>query len=80
MEQSSYNMELSIGTDMEFSTINRLLAEVNINRESTIVPKRSPLKMLKISAESLNAGGTFSPAQSQRFDTINERAQGMDKL
>lgn len=77
MEQSSYVMEHSIGTDMEFSMINRRLAEVNINRESTAAPKRSPFKMLKITGASLNEGGIFSPAQAPRNDTINGRSQGM---
>lgn len=53
-EQSSYMLEHSIGTDMEFSTINRLLADFNINRESTISQKRSPLKSLKITSDTLN--------------------------
>lgn len=55
-EQSSYAMEHSIGTDMEFSTINRLLADFNINRDSSVTQRRSPLKSLKISGDSLNAG------------------------
>lgn len=65
-EQSSYVMEHSIGTDMEFSTINRLLADFNINRDSTITQRRSPLKSLKITGSSLS--------QPQRSEHDIERA------
>lgn len=78
MEQSSYVMEHSIGTDMEFATINRLLAEFNLNRESTASQKRSPLKMLKITGDLVNDGASFS--QQQRTEANNSpfaRAQSM---
>lgn len=82
MEQSSYVMDYSIGTDMEFATINRLLAEFNINRDSSIAPKRSPLKTLKITGESLNDGGSvlLAQTQAQRTEPNNgpfARGQGM---
>lgn len=51
VDQSSYVMEHSIGTDMEFSTINRLLADFNINRDSSVTQRRSPFKSLKITGE-----------------------------
>lgn len=70
MEQSSYVMEHSIGTDMEFSTINRLLADFNINRDSSVASRRSPLKMLKISGDSLQDGESY---QLQRTEEIFER-------
>lgn len=71
MEQSSYVMEHSIGTDMEFATINRLLADFNINRDSSLVcSKRSPLKMLKITGDSLREGESY---QLQRTEDISER-------
>lgn len=49
-------MEHSIGTAMEFSTINRLLADFNINRESSVTQRRSPLKSLKITSDTLYDG------------------------
>lgn len=67
-EQSSYIMEHSIGTDMEFSTINRLLADFNINRESTITQRRSPLKSLKITNDTLYDGNSLSHPQSSEND------------
>lgn len=81
MDQSSYVMDHSIGTDMEFATINRLLADFNINHDSTFAPKRSPLKMLKITGDSLNDFGSISlnvrseEAQTT-FNTANTRIQG----
>lgn len=72
-EQSSYVMEHSIGTDMEFSTINRLLADFNINRDSSVTQRRSPLKSLKITGDSLNAGNSAAthdvttPRETQRM-------------
>lgn len=66
-EQSSYVMEHSIGTDMEFSTINRLLADFNINRDSSITQRRSPLKSLKITGDSLNASNSVT-TYPQRAD------------
>lgn len=65
-EQSSYVMEHSIGTDMEFSTINRLLADFNINRDSSVTQRRSPLKSLKITGDSLNAGQTAAAYDAER--------------
>ncbi|XP_031630583.1 uncharacterized protein LOC116345405 [Contarinia nasturtii] len=56
MDQS-YMMEYSVGSEMEFSTINRLMADFNINRDSSVCQKRSPLKMLKITGDSLNENG-----------------------
>lgn len=84
-EQSSYVMEHSIGTDMEFSTINRLLADFNINRDSMITQRRSPLKSLKITGESLNGGNSFSHPQRVEHDVertssavaIARESQGM---
>lgn len=70
MEQSSYMMEHSIGTDMEFSTINRLLADFNINRDSSVSSRRSPLKMLKISGDSLRDGESYV---LQRTEEVFER-------
>ncbi|XP_055311104.1 uncharacterized protein LOC129573932 [Sitodiplosis mosellana] len=72
MDQSSYVMEYSIGTDMEFATINRLLADFNINRDSSVSQKRSPLKMLKITGDSLNEAGPSY--QSQRTEEVYERS------
>lgn len=65
-EQSSYVMEHSIGTDMEFSTINRLLADFNINRDSSVTQRRSPLKSLKITGDSLNAGNPVAAHDVER--------------
>lgn len=79
MEQSSYMMEYSIGTDMEFATINRLLADFNINRDSSVNQKRSPLKMLKITGDSLNDASVSYQLQpsEETFERSNARAQGM---
>lgn len=71
-DQSSYVMEHSIGTDMEFSTINRLLADFNINRDSSITQRRSPFKSLKITGDSLLDGNSFSSSQHSEHDA--ERA------
>lgn len=71
-EQSSYLMEHSIGTAMEFSTINRLLADFNINRESSVTQRRSPLKSLKITSDTLYDGNLLS--HSQRSENDVERA------
>lgn len=81
MEQSSYVMEQSIGTDMEFSTINRLLADFNINRDSSMSQKRSPLKMLKITGDLLHdVGPSYQLEGSEGVNdypnTSNARAQG----
>lgn len=57
-------MEHSAGTDMEFSTINRLLADFNLNRDSTTSQKRSPFKMLKITGDLVN--DSISIIQSPR--------------
>lgn len=65
-EQSSYVMEHSIGTDMEFSTINRLLADFNINRDSSVTQRRSPLKSLKITGDSLNTGHSVATHDVER--------------
>lgn len=73
-DQSSYVMEHSIGTDMEFSTINRLLAEFNINRDSMVTQRRSPFKSLKITGDSLNECKSFS--QSQPSENYVDRASG----
>lgn len=82
MDQSSYVMENSLGSDIEFATINRLMADFNINRDTTFAPKRSPLKMLKITGDSLNDFGSSS--QNVRledaettFNTAHTRVQGM---
>lgn len=48
---TSYVCENSISTDMEYATINRLMADFNINRDSTIGQKRTPLKALRITGE-----------------------------
>lgn len=82
MDQSSYVMEHSIGTDMEFSAINRLLADFNINRDSSLVSaKRSPLKILKITGDSLREGESYqlqrSEDISERINVSHARVQGM---
>lgn len=69
-------MEYSIGTDIEFATINRLMADFNINRDSTFAPKRSPLKMLKITGDSLNDFGSHSQDAETTFNTAHSRVQG----
>lgn len=71
-------MEYSIGTDMEFATINRLLADFNINRDSSENQKRSPLKMLKIIGDSLNDASVSYQLQrsEETFERSNTRAQG----
>lgn len=83
MEQSSYMMEYSIGTDMEFATINRLLADFNINRDSSVTQRRSPLKMLKITGDSLSdvCSSSHSVQRTEevfeRSNTSYARAQGI---
>lgn len=63
-------MDYSIGTDMEFATINRLLADFNINRDSSVTQRRSPLKMLKITGDSFNDAGS----SNQRTEGVFERS------
>lgn len=81
LDQSSYVMDNSDGTDMEFSTINRLMADFNINRDSSVSQKRSPLKMLKITGDSSNEPGTSYQIQrhensSETSNTFYARIQG----
>lgn len=62
---TSYIGENSFGTDVEYATINRLMADFNINRDSTIGQKRSPLKALRYTGEvATDLGGTFMPMPS----------------
>lgn len=79
MEQSSYVMENSITTDMEYATINHLFADFNINRDSAFAAKRSPLKMMKI-GESTNDDEAYKLHRpenpNERFNTNQLTAQG----
>lgn len=45
---NSYTGENSFTADPEYSMINRLMADFNLNRDSVIGQKRTPLKSLKI--------------------------------
>lgn len=58
---ASYIGENSIGTDIEFAAINRLMADFNLNRDSTIGQKRSPLKALRITGEISTDDDAFMP-------------------
>lgn len=81
--QTSYVLENSIGTDMDFSTINRLLADFNLNRDSSMPQKRSPLKILKITDDFLSEAGPSNQhlrndgASERAFNANHSRVQGM---
>lgn len=75
---ASYIGENSISNDIEFAAINRLMADFNINRDSTIGQKRSPLKALRITGEMSIDDDAFMPSvrklQSSRAE-LSSRAE-----
>lgn len=76
MDSSSYILDNSIGNDAD-ATINRLMADFNINRDSVIGQKRTPLKSLKLSDASSHS---FRSPLKLNFDEKNADAQQYDEL
>lgn len=68
MDSSSYIFDNSIGNDAD-ATINRLMADFNINRDSVIGQKRTPLKSLKLSEASPHS---FRSPLKLNFDEKND--------
>lgn len=76
---ASYIFQNTITNDAEYATINRLMADFNLNRDSMVNQKRSPLKAIRLTSEEEThvhaSRSSIRIERSSSFSAIDNRAE-----